>query len=137
MTENNTRLIHDNRAQKPQLPPYLIIKFRLHEGEEQFEWGVTSGIPMLGLLGALCRAQMALNMTPESYVDEYPQSAFILVYEDKQFTFACDPVIPLDPLIAMIEVIKEVVRSNITKSPVAQVGMQRILLGVDGRPMRG
>ena len=133
--------MESNGTHNPQpVLPHLIVKFRSVNGEEQFEWGVTAGIPMMGLLGAVIRTQVFLNLEYQSTYDNRPYipGALILEWNDKEreFGFVCDPDIPIDPLIGMLEVIKSVILANITKSAEANKNMQRLIIGIDGRPFR-
>lgn len=126
--------------EQQQTIPHLIIKFKMVDGEEQFEWGVTKGIPMMGLLGALCRAQIALDARDRAEYDkdvQYQLGAFVLKYCYGDFVHYCDPTIPINSLIGTIDTIKDIVKYTIHKSAEAQKSMQRVLLGVDGKPMRG
>ena len=126
---------------KDKVPPHLVVRFKLDaNNDEQFEWGVTGGIPMMGLLGALCNAQVALSMGMHRQEGlKWHPGTFLLVWDadTRRFGLECDPDIPIEPIVGMIEVVKDTVKANIARSAQAQLAMQRVLVGIDGRPIRG
>lgn len=116
-------------------PPRLVVLFQEGvDGREQFQWGVVGNIPILTLIGAISRIQGELAFRAAEPCDK---TAFVLAWdaEDKTTSWFVHPSIPTDPLVGMLETIKEaLVVSRLGQCAAAQ----RVqVLGPDGNPMRG
>ena len=124
-------------------PPRLVVMFRRGVGgEEQFQWGVVSSIPILSLIGAIIEVQTDLSRgewIPECDSDppgDHPPS-LVIAWDavEGEFLQFVNRDIPRRPLVGMLETIKAMlVDSRLAQNAAAQ---QTRILGVDGQPMRG
>ena len=116
-------------------PPRMVVLFRYgSNGNEEFQWGVVSSIPILTLIGHIKRVQVELiEAAPIMACD---QQALVITWDVKarQFWDFVHPDIPVDPLVGMLETIKgALVDSRLAQQAAAQ---RTRIVGPDGQPVR-
>lgn len=110
--------------------PRLVVLFKRDGKNETFNWGIVGAIPMLSLAGAVIHVQSELF---SSAGEECPEPALVITWDDAQrvFDWYVHPSVPVEPLVGMLELIKNGIISQIAKQPV----LQQSILGPDGRPI--
>lgn len=103
--------------------PRLEVRYKLIDGQDNYEWGIVGSIPMLSLLGGIIRTQVELHSSegqPNSS-NRCVESKFTLVWseEGKFFRWFVNPDIPTDSLIGMLETIKLAVGMSLAARRVA------------------
>lgn len=90
--------------------PRLEVRYKLIDGNDQYEWGIVSNIPLLSLIGGITRSQVELHACDRQpdQNNRCAESKFILAWyeEYKSFNWYVNPDIPTDSLIGMLETIK-------------------------------
>lgn len=123
-------------------PPRIEVMFRRGPGgEEQFQWGITErGIPILTAIGLIVRVQGELPLLEpgdERHSCGTRQSLVIAVDRTnttKSMRWFLGPDIPLDPLLGILETIKDMlVSSQLAQRATAN---HSTIVGPDGSPMR-
>ena len=113
--------------------PRLVVMFGwAGDGSESFQWGIVGKIPLLTLLGCIVRVQGELSFRSP---DECDQMALVVTWNEQ--TRKCEwyvhPDIPVDPLVGMLETIKEAILQSLLARRAAN---QKVVLGADGQPYR-
>lgn len=117
--------------------PRLVVMYKRDEDGkgENFQWGITPGMPMPALLGYISRVQVdIINQLAEAH-NECPQLALVIAWNGEDtFAWWIHRDIPADSIVGMLEVVK----STLINGKMGQVtASQRVqLLGPDGKPMR-
>ena len=115
--------------------PRLVVQFRRGPGgDEQFEWGVVGNIPVLTLIGGVADAQREL-MDYGHLPDAGGAPALVIAWDGdtKLFDYFVHPDVPRKPLVGMLEIVK----AALVMSRMGQRASSQVVLGPNGRPMRG
>lgn len=116
--------------------PRLVIMFRQDGNEERFQWGIVGKVPVLTLVGCIARIQTELPLIePGDARHDCPESALVVAWDENspKFVWFVNPIIPVDSLVGMMEMVKAtLVDTHIAR----QVAAQQLILGPDGQPAR-
>lgn len=109
--------------------PRLVVRFVIKNNVETFDWGIVGKAAPLSLVGAITRAQSELFVEPG---EACPEPALVIAWVNNSPTseWFVHPSIPLEPLVGMLEVIKQIIISAVGE----QVAKHTIL-GPDGYPI--
>lgn len=123
--------------------PRLIVRYKVEDNKEMFEWGHIGAIPVLNLICQIIQIQNRLSYslmwltkrTLESEQRNCPEQALIVTYnpDDKEFDWYINDKIPFGPIVGYLEMVK---LAMITTPVAARAAAQHIILGTDGQPMR-
>lgn len=118
--------------------PRLVVQHgRNAAGNHTFQWGVVGMIPIMWLVGIICRVQAELPLLePGDERHRCPQDALCIAWdeEEQRAEWFVHPGIPTDPLVGMLEMVKTVM---VGTQLARQQANQQLILGPDGRPVRG
>lgn len=122
---------------KQETPRLVITYHRDETGMERFQWGVVGKIPLMSLIGALCRVQAVLPDVAGISDDHHcPEPALVITWDDdfRLYDWFVHPSVPVAALVGMMEVVKITV---VMSQQGRQAGNQQFsILGPDGNPMR-
>lgn len=114
-------------------PPRLVVLWKKERETDLFQWGIVGNVPALSLIGAIVNAQARL-VTGDFMVKECSEQALAIVFKDDVVHYFVHHIIPVDPLIGMLETIKAaLVGSRMAQHALAQ---QTPIVGPDGKPIR-
>lgn len=112
--------------------PRLVVMYKREGDREGFQWGVVGNIPLISIVGAVCRAQARL-MSGNNPPDRCPQPALVIAWYEDRFYYFSDPAIPVEAMVGMLETLKQpLVATNLAR----QAANQQVILGPDGVPIR-
>lgn len=121
-------------------PPRVRVDYASAEdGSERFTWGIVGGMPGMSLIGAIAGVQSALIQVEPLAFERCDDSSLVLVFlkdapAGEQFVWFVHPGIPMEPLIGMLEVVKQ----SLVGAQMAQMAAsQSRILAADGGPIRG
>lgn len=113
--------------------PRLVIQYSVEGGQDQFRWGMEGTIPSLTMIGQVARLCVELvSDNPVSAVKYCPQPAVVIAWDEGEEEFGrfVHPGIPVDPLIGMLEVVRQMLTAKL-----AATGQASRLLGANGQPL--
>ena len=126
--------------------PRIVVNYRLNNGNDEFSWGVTNGVPVAAGIGALGRVQVELaTYYHSSYyatIKNCPDHCLVLVWDvaTKECEFYLHPDLPVDGLIGTLEIIKVTMVTMQMSKVDREAGGSRDefnVLGLDGKLFRG
>lgn len=123
-------------------PPRLVIVMQPAVQGEQFGWAMmgNGGIPSLSLIGSLAKVQADLDLSRNEPCHACSDVALVIAWDEgkKQAEWFVHPSIPSEPLLGMIEVVKQMVLLPILQQQMQNMARQKgpALLGPNGMPMK-